>query len=96
MTAENDSRAGVDDGRARRKATRGSAAWLGPGPVFSNGSRNAMIGNGRGRHCVAGGLLLDIQDRRRAARAPLRDPYPWMRAKLAEPRDSRGELGAPI
>jgi Fic family protein len=41
-------------------------------------------GNGRGRYYVAGEPLQAIQRRRREARAPLRDPYPWMRAKLAE------------
>jgi hypothetical protein len=42
-------------------------------------------GNGRGRHYVAGEPLHAIRDRQRAARKPLRDPYPWMRSKLAEP-----------
>jgi predicted HTH transcriptional regulator len=42
-------------------------------------------GTGRGRHYIAGEPLHAIQDRRRATRKPLRDPYPWMRAKLAEP-----------
>ena len=42
-------------------------------------------GTGRGRHYIAGEPLHTIQDRRRATRKPLRDPYPWMRAKLAEP-----------
>jgi Fic family protein len=42
-------------------------------------------GTGRGRHYIAGESLHTIQDRRRATRKPLRDPYPWMRAKLAEP-----------
>ncbi len=42
-------------------------------------------GTGRGRHYVAGKPLHAIQDRRRATRKPLRDPYPWMRAKLAKP-----------
>ena len=42
-------------------------------------------GNGRGRHYVAGELLRQIRERRRADRRPLHDPYPWMRAKLAEP-----------
>ena len=42
-------------------------------------------GTGRGRHYIAGEPLRTIQDRQRTARKPLRDPYPWMRAKLAEP-----------
>ncbi len=45
----------------------------------------AARGNGQGRHYVAGEPLDAIRGRRRAARKPLRDPYPWMRAKLAEP-----------
>jgi Fic family protein len=42
-------------------------------------------GNGRGRYYAAGEPLKQIQERRRSTRKPLRDPYPWMRAKLAEP-----------
>jgi hypothetical protein len=42
-------------------------------------------GTGRGRHYIAGKPPRTIQDRRRATRKPLRDQYPWMRAKLAEP-----------
>jgi hypothetical protein len=45
----------------------------------------AARGNGRGRRYVAGEPLRAIRDRRRAARKPLGDPYPWMRAKLAKP-----------
>jgi len=51
------------------------------------GSAGILIayGNGRGRYYAAGEPLKQIQERRRARRKPLRDPYPWMRAKLAEP-----------
>lgn len=42
-------------------------------------------GNGRGRYYAAGEPLKQIQERRRATRNPLRDPYPWMRSTLAEP-----------
>ncbi len=42
-------------------------------------------GNGRGRYYTAGEPLSQIKERRRAGRAPLRDPYPWMRAKLNHP-----------
>ena len=42
-------------------------------------------GTGRGRHYVAGPVLREIGERRRAAREPVRDPYPWMRPRLAEP-----------
>ena len=45
----------------------------------------AARGTGRGRHYVAGPILREIQERRRSARKPIRDPYPWMRPKLAEP-----------
>ena len=44
-------------------------------------------GNGRGRYYAAGEPLQAIQQRHREARKPLRDPYPWMRAKLAESTD---------
>jgi Fic family protein len=50
----------------------------------------AARGMGRGRHYVAGPILREIQERRRSARRPIRDPYPWMRSKLAEP-DSLAE-----
>jgi Fic family protein len=43
-------------------------------------------GNGRGRYYIAGEPIRQIQERRRARRAPLRDPYPWMRARLGEPQ----------
>jgi Fic family protein len=45
----------------------------------------AAHGTGRGRYYAAGDLLRAIRDSRRAARKALRDPYPWMPAKLAEP-----------
>jgi Fic family protein len=41
-------------------------------------------GKGRGRYYAAGEPLQAIQRRQREVRRPLRDPYPWMRAKLAE------------
>jgi len=40
-------------------------------------------GQGRARYYTAGEPLKQIQERRRARRQPLRDPYPWMRAKLS-------------
>jgi Fic family protein len=45
----------------------------------------AAHGTGRGRYYTAGDPIRRIQERRRAGRTPLRDPYPWMRAKLGEP-----------
>jgi Fic family protein len=59
-------------------ATRDLAA-LGSAGILS------ASGNGRGRFYTAGEPLRQIQERRRARRQPLRDPYPWMRAKLSEP-----------
>lgn len=44
----------------------------------------AARGTGRGRYYVAGPVLREIGERRRAAREPIRDPYPWMRPRLAE------------
>jgi Fic family protein len=59
-------------------ATRDLAALHSAGILIARG-------NGRGRHYVAGEPLQQIRQRRRSGRRPLRDPYPWMRAKLAEP-----------
>jgi len=59
-------------------ATRDLAALASAGILTAHG-------NGRGRHYAAGEPLQQIQQRRRATRMPLRDPYPWMRANLAEP-----------
>ena len=59
-------------------ATRDLAALATEGILTAHGT-------GRGRFYTAGQPLRDIQERRRAQRAPLRDPYPWMRAKLGEP-----------
>jgi Fic family protein len=66
-------RAGVTD----QTATRDLAALAAAGILVAQG-------NGRGRFYVAGPPVRDIQNRLRADRQPLRDPYPWMRAKLAE------------
>ncbi|GLX96466.1 Fic family protein [Herbidospora sp. NBRC 101105] len=43
-------------------------------------------GSGRGRYYTAGEPLLRLRRAQREQRAPLTDPYPWMRPKLAEPR----------
>jgi Fic family protein len=59
-------------------ATRDLAALASEGILTAHG-------NGRGRYYTAGEPLRQIQERRRARRTPLRDPYPWMRAKLGEP-----------
>jgi len=62
---------------SEQTATRDLAALTSAGIL-------AARGNGRGRYYVAGQPLRDIQEHRRAWRMPLRDPYPWMRAKLHE------------
>ena len=62
---------------SEQTATRDLAALTSAGIL-------AARGNGRGRYYVAGQPLRDIQEHRRARRMPLRDPYPWMRAKLHE------------
>ena len=67
-------RAGVTE----QTATRDLAALTSAGILTA-------YGNGRGRYYAAGEPIKQIQQRRRARRKPLRDPYPWMRAKLAEP-----------
>ena len=64
-------------GITEQTATRDLAALAAAGILAPQGS-------GRGRHYIAGQPLREIQDRRRATRKPMRDPYPWMRAKLAE------------
>ncbi len=59
-------------------ATRDLSALTSAGILVARGS-------GRGRFYIAGEALRQIRERRRADRRQLRDPYPWMRAKLAEP-----------
>lgn len=66
-------------------ATRDLAALHAEGILIAHG-------NGRGRYYIAGEPIRQIQDRRRARRPPLRDPYPWMRAKLGEPSQSGREI----
>jgi len=59
-------------------ATRDLAALAGAGILTAHG-------NGRGRYYVAGAPLKLIQETIRTRRTPLHDPYPWLRATLAEP-----------
>jgi Fic family protein len=61
-----------------QSATRDLAALTAAGILAAHGT-------GRGRQYAAGPALREISDRRRAARKPIRDPYPWMRPRLAEP-----------
>ncbi len=67
-------RAGVTE----QTATRDLAALAGEGILTAHG-------NGRGRFYAAGEPLVQLQQLRRARRAPLHDPYPWMPARLGEP-----------
>jgi Fic family protein len=59
-------------------ATRDLAALVSEGILTPQG-------NGRGRYYIAGEPIRRIQESRRSRRVPLRDPYPWMRPKLAGP-----------
>jgi hypothetical protein len=43
-------------------------------------------GTGRGRYHTAGQPIPAISAGLRTQRKPLRDPYPWMRPRLAEPK----------
>ncbi|MDQ1655920.1 MAG: hypothetical protein QOD41_1003, partial [Cryptosporangiaceae bacterium] len=43
------------------------------------------VGQTKGRHYVMGNQLAALRQRVVENRTPLRDPYPWMRARLAEP-----------
>jgi len=43
------------------------------------------VGATKGRYYVPGPALDSIQDARKAARKPVRDPYPWLPARLAQP-----------
>ena len=61
-----------------QSATRDLAALTAAGIL-------AAKGTGRGRQYVAGPVLREIGERRRSARKPIRDPYPWIRPRLAEP-----------
>jgi len=46
-------------------------------------------GTGRGRFYTAGAPLLALRTATKGDRKPLRDPYPWLRPKLAESVDMR-------
>jgi len=43
------------------------------------------VGATKGRYYVPGPRLEGVQDARRAARKPIRDPYAWLPARLAQP-----------
>lgn len=59
-------------------ATRELGALASAGLLVAHGA-------GRGRFYTAGEPLARIRENRRIRRTPLRDPYPWMRPRLAEP-----------
>jgi len=63
-------------------ATRDLSALAAAGALVPHGS-------GRGRFYTAGEPLRDIQQRRRSQRQPLRDPFPWMRPRLATPMEDQ-------
>ena len=46
-------------------------------------------GSGRGRFYTAGAPLLTLRASVKGDREPLRDPYPWLRPRLAEPTAAR-------
>jgi Fic family protein len=71
-------------GYLKRAEVTGQTATRDLAALASAGILTAY-GNGRGRYYAAGEPIKQIQDRRRARRKPVRDPYPWMRAKLGEP-----------
>lgn len=48
-------------------------------------------GAGRGRFYTADGPVLSAREEVRSQRTPITDPYPWMRAKLAEPVNTATE-----
>jgi hypothetical protein len=45
-------------------------------------------GEARGRHYTAGDVLTDLRRRCQERRRPLKDPFPWMKERLA--RDDVG------
>ncbi|HWG25951.1 Fic family protein [Actinospica sp.] len=67
-------RTGVEE----QTATRDLAALANAGVLTPHG-------NGRGRFYTAGEPLQMIQQNRKSQRHPLRDPYSWMRPRLATP-----------
>lgn len=70
---------------SEQTATRDLAALVSAGILTAQG-------NGRGRYYIGGEPIREIRERRRGRRAPLRDPYPWMRTKLGEVAESRADL----
>jgi Fic family protein len=67
-------RAGIEQRTATRDLTRLTQLGL-----------LRAVGQTKGRHYVMGNQLAALRQRVVENRTPLRDPYPWMRARLAEP-----------
>lgn len=57
--------------------------------LMANVGLLAAHGTGRGRIHTAGAPLLALRASMKGDRKPLRDPYPWLRPKLAESIDGR-------
>ncbi len=55
------------------------------------------VGETKARHYVAAAGLAAVQDARRAARTVIRDPYPWLPSRLAQPTPlgRSGPIGPP-
>ena len=77
-------------GYAKRTGAGDQTATRDLGALASAGIL-ALVGIGRGRYYTAGESLQRIRDDRRARRPPLRDPYPWMRARLAVLPEAKDE-----
>lgn len=56
------------------------------------------VGATKGRYYVPGPAFDSIKDARKAARKPIRDPYPWLPARLAQPTplEHRRSLSQPV
>jgi Fic family protein len=74
-------------GYARRAGLEGQTATRDLAHLAEIGLLEAH-GSGRGRFYIGAFLLRNARDKIRALRAPIRDPYPWMRSRLAEPLDA--------
>ena len=71
-------------GYAKRTGVEGQTATRDLAHLANIGLLTAH-GAGRGRYYTAAPLLQSARTKIRSLRAPVRDPYPWMRSKLAEP-----------
>jgi hypothetical protein len=67
-------RAGVEERTASRDLKQ-----------LADGAFLRAVGATRGRHYVAGPAVASVLEARQVARARMRDPYPWLPSRLAEP-----------